>query len=117
MADGTGKPRSKDRHDWLVLVPLGHPYKQFVSDLAGYDPPEYGGSAESVVPPVVAWLATRPDAVQCPNPQEVLTSLPVVHGALTELREKWHGQVPWADLLMEAIRIGGEAGLIPVLDG
>jgi hypothetical protein len=38
-------------------------------------------------------------------PQEVLTSLPDLHVALTELREKWYGQVPWADLVMGAIRV------------
>jgi hypothetical protein len=113
MAESTAKPKSKDRHDWLVLVPRGHPYKQFVSDLAGYDPPEYDGSPESVVPSVMSWLATRPDAVQCPMPQEVLTSFPDLHVAFTELLEKWYGQVPWADLVMEAIRVGSESGLIP----
>src|ERR1700683_816583 len=52
-----------EEHDWLVLVPEGHKYLQFVSDLAAYDPAPYDGSVEGVVLPVMAWLATRKDAV------------------------------------------------------
>ncbi|PYQ67035.1 MAG: hypothetical protein DMF53_02460, partial [Acidobacteria bacterium] len=32
------KSRPNQRHDWLVLVPDGHGYLKFVSDLAGFDP-------------------------------------------------------------------------------
>jgi hypothetical protein len=117
MAERTAKRKLKDRHDWLLLVPQGHRYAQFVSDLAGYDPTEYDGTPSGAVPPVMAWLATRPDAaVQCTMPREVLTCLPDFHIALTELREKWRGQAPWRDLVSEAQRVGRESGLIPAVD-
>lgn len=117
MAERVGKRTSKSAHDWVLLVPREHPYRRFVSDLAGYDPTEYDGTPDGIVPAIMSWLATRPDAVQCPTPREVLTSLPNFHVAVRDLSEKWRGQEPWADLLLEAFRIGREHGLIPVGDG
>jgi hypothetical protein len=116
MAERTAKRKLKDRHEWLLLVPQGHPYRQFVSDLAGYDPTEYDRTPNGVVSPVIAWLATRPDApVQCTIPRDVLSSLPDFHIALTELREKWQGQPPWRDLVSEAQSIATKNGLIPIV--
>jgi len=56
--------RESFTHDWLLLVPEGHQYLKFVSDLAGFDPLRYTGTAESAVPKVMLWLATRPDAAR-----------------------------------------------------
>src|SRR5690348_8716107 len=56
-------------------------------------------------------LATRPDAVQCPTPREVLESLADFYTAAKALGDRWHGQAPWADLVLEAIRVGRERGL------
>lgn len=50
-------------HDWLVLVPEGHAYGQYVSDLSAYDPVAHDGSVPGVVASVMRWQATRPDAV------------------------------------------------------
>lgn len=113
MAESAAKRRLKDRHDWLLMVPRDHPYRHFISDLAGYDPTEYDGTPPGAVPAVMAWLATRQDAVACPTPSDVLKILPDFHAALSELRGRWHGQAPWADLVLEAIKIGSNAGLIP----
>ena len=61
--------RSVDaEHDWLMLVPKGHSYHGFLTDLAGYDPIEYDESVESAIPSVMAWLATRPYAITTPTP-------------------------------------------------
>src|SRR5208282_5897927 len=43
MANSVGA-RKSSAHDWLVLVPKGHPYRKYISDLAGYDPTEHDGS-------------------------------------------------------------------------
>jgi hypothetical protein len=38
----------KKQHDWMVLVPQGHAYQRFISDLLGHDPVFYdGGIRES----------------------------------------------------------------------
>jgi hypothetical protein len=114
MGEGIGRRGSSYRHDWLLLVPRDHPYRRFISDLAGYDPTEYDGTVAGVVPAVMAWLATRPDAVQCPTPDAVLGSLPDFYKAAKELGDRWRGQTPWADLVLEAMRVGQHKALIPV---
>ena len=105
--------RNEASHDWLVLVPKGHIYARFVSDLAGYDPTEYDGTASTVVPAVMSWLATRPDAVRTPTPQAVVTALPVFIAARANLCTAWCDQVPWSDILIEGMRVAQKAGLIP----
>jgi hypothetical protein len=50
-------------HDWLVLVPQGHAYLRFISDLAAYDPATHDGSVPGVVVAVMAWLSTRREAI------------------------------------------------------
>lgn len=113
MAERFGEHQGRNCHDWLLLVPVGHHYARFVSDLAGFDPSEHDGSAGTVVPAVMAWLATRQDAVQCPSPQPVLDALPRFQAARADLCAAWCGREPWADLLMTGIEIGSNAGLIP----
>ncbi len=90
-------------HDWLALVPEGHQYAKFVSDLAGFDPLQYDGRADSVVPAVMSWLATRPDAVRTPSPKSVLDALPKFTAKKSELREEWNDNIPWADLVLAAL--------------
>lgn len=98
-------PESTEEHDWLLLVPEGHQYVKFVSDLAGFDPSRYDGTTESVVPRVMSWLATRPDAVRTPTPKTVLGALPRFKAEKSRLEEEWHGEVPWADLVLSALEI------------
>jgi hypothetical protein len=114
MAERANRRRAKDQHDWLLLVPRSHPYGRFISDLAGYDPTEYDGTAASVVPAVMSWLATRQDAVTCPTPSDVLDALPEFDVALAGLRGRWHGLAPWEDLVLQVIEVGRQRGLIQV---
>lgn len=97
--------RAAQQHDWLLLVPEGHAYLKFVSDLAGFDPLRYDGKTESVVPTVVSWLATRPDVVRTATPKEVLSALPEFQFEKTRLRRDWGERLPWADLVLAAVRI------------
>ena len=97
--------RKSLKHDWLLLVPEGHQYVKFVSDLAGFDPLQYDGTAGSIVPKVVSWLATRPDAVSTHTPKAVLDALPQFQKEKSRLRDEWHGDVPWADLVLAAMEI------------
>ena len=55
-------------HDWLVLVPEGHEYLSFISDLGPFDPKKHQGTTETIIPPVVNWLRTRPDSAVSPFP-------------------------------------------------
>ncbi len=98
-------PQESSKHDWLLLVPDGHQYLTFVSDLAGFDPLRYGGTTESAVPKVMLWLATRPDVVRTPTPRAVLDALPEFEREKARLKKEWHGNVPWADLVLAALDI------------
>jgi hypothetical protein len=72
----TSARREADRHDWLVMVPTGHQYGRFISDLAGFDPVTHNGSDRGLVVAVMTWLATRTDSAGTLSPQQVLKDLP-----------------------------------------
>jgi hypothetical protein len=92
-----------DKHDWLLLVPEAHAYARFVSDLAGFDACRYAGGIDSLIPKVMTWLATRPDAVRTPNPTSVLKALPEFTVKRRALNDDWGSDnVPWADVIVAA---------------
>ncbi len=97
--------KKRDRHDWLVLVPEGHQYVRFVSDLAGFDPMRYDGTTEAMVPKVMSWLATRPETLRTPTPSNVLAALPRFRAEKDRRQADWRGELPWVDLLIAAIEI------------
>jgi hypothetical protein len=99
-----------DEHDWLLLVPEGHAYLRFVSDLAAYDPATHDGSIESAILPVTAWLSTRRDAVLPTTPREVLTKLPLFQARKQELDAAWGGYPPWPDIVLAAINVAKTPG-------
>lgn len=101
---------SGEVHDWLVLVPQGHDYVRFISDMAGFDPKTYDGTVETLVPSVMAWLATREDAVRTATPKQVLSALPVFRERLNALRTDWGGEAPWGDTVLAAIDIAKGIG-------
>jgi len=104
-----------EAHDWLCLVPDGHAHTKVLSDLAGYDPEAHDGSKDAIVASMMSWLATRPDAIRTPKPSEVLVALPEFEIRLQQLRSDWGGKPPWSDILLAAMRVAQEAGLIPVV--
>lgn len=97
--------RAADKHDWLVLVPHGHPYQAFISDISGFDPGTHDGSGPGIVTTVMTWLATRPDAVSTPNPQQVIALLPDFEEEIRTLRESWGSSPPWADIMSACLRL------------
>jgi len=95
-----------DRHDWLLLVPNGHYYKRFVSDLAGYDPKEYDGSEETVIRAVMIWLLSRQGTLRQKreiNPSAVFELLNEFKGAKQKLYDQWREEIPWSLLLDSAM--------------
>ena len=91
-------------HDWLVLVPAGHSYSRFISDLGAFDPATHDGSVEKIVSAVMAWLLTRKDAIADVTPQLVLSKLPEFLTRKKILDDAWGGHPPWADTVLLAIR-------------
>ncbi len=97
--------RLADRHDWLVLVPLGHRYEAFISDILGFDPGRHDKSVPAIVKAVMTWLATRLDAVRTPNPQQVISALPEFDDEIRALRDTWGPSPPWADIVLAGLKI------------
>jgi hypothetical protein len=108
MARRYSAQRRAGRHDWLVLVPEGHRYHAFVSDLAGFDPKVHDGSVRGIVLAVMGWLVTREDAVRMPDPQQVLSALPTFQSELGRLREAWGLSPPWAEIVLAAKKTARE---------
>lgn len=104
MARRYTQTKRTQRHDWFLLVPKGHPYQKFISDLGGFDPSPYDGTVKTLVERVLAWLATRPDTVQTPTPQDVLNALPAFVAEKAKLKIQWGEDIPWADVVLAARR-------------
>jgi hypothetical protein len=91
-----------EEHDWLLLVPRGHSYMQYVSDLAGYDAKQYDVTPESAIPAVMSWLLTRSNASPGPTPKRVLEKLPRFDAAREQLAVEWSKDIPWTELILAA---------------
>jgi hypothetical protein len=102
--------RAADRHDWLVMVPAGHRYGRYISDLAGFDPVAHDGTERGLIVNVMAWLATRADAVGTLSPQQVLKGLPQFRREMRSLRKIWGQWPPWVDVVLAALRIAKQLG-------
>jgi hypothetical protein len=93
-------------HDWLLLVPEGHEYVRFISDLAGVDPKRHDDSVETIVPKILSWLHTLPEAERKLKPARVLAALPDFEKEKALLRTEWQQpEIPWTDLVQAAINI------------
>lgn len=92
-------------HDWMVMVPDGHLYQQFISDLAGFDPKTHDGSQERVAVAVLSWLSTRPTAPVVVGPDEVLPKLSRFSELMRELDKEWDSNPPWSHVIELAVNI------------
>jgi hypothetical protein len=94
-----------DAHDWLVMVPGGHVFQRFVSDLAGFDPATHDGSPERVAIAVLSWLMTRPTIDVAVGPDELIPNLGPYLAAKRSLDEEWNGSPPWGQVLDLAVEV------------
>jgi len=102
--------RAGERHDWLVMVPTGHQYSRYISDLAGFDPVTHDGTERGLILAVMAWLATRADAVGKVSPQEVFKGLPQFRREMRSLRKTWGQWPPWVDVVLAALKVAKQLG-------
>ena len=86
---------TEQQHDWLLLISSGHPYQHFLSDLSGFDPAHHDGTVQTLVPKVMLWLASRPNAIPSSTPGQVLGALPRFRLRKQELGIDWGGETPW----------------------
>lgn len=85
-------------HDWLTLVPGGHEYVRFVSDLAGFDPHQHDESVEAVVRTGMAWLWTLETAIPAHRPDDVVAALPKFTAARQQLDLEFASVPPWSEV-------------------
>jgi hypothetical protein len=101
-------------HDWCLLVKRGSGYKQFISDLAGYDPKEYDGDVASAVKCFMSWLVVTQDASGAPvSPSQVLNTLDQFRHEVSALRDDWGEDVPWNLIVAAAEGTASQNELIP----
>jgi hypothetical protein len=84
-----------DEHNWLLLVPQGHQYMTFISDLAGFDPKPHDGTVEAIVRAVVTWLVTQNEGISMRTPKQVLDALPAFQAEIIQLKDHWGAEPPW----------------------
>lgn len=95
--------RFPESHEWLVLVPRGHLYNRFISDLSGYDPLEHDEDVNTVVRNVMSWLVTKPEAVApYPRPSKVVTAFEAFYADKMSLSDEWGENIPWFELIQAA---------------
>ncbi len=92
----------RDSHDWLVLVPEGHEYLKFISDLGAFDPKMHNGTKETAVPPVVNWLNSRLREPVSILPDQVIGRLPAFLEEIAKLRRRSGGELPWSTAVSTA---------------
>ena len=93
------------KHEWMVMVPQGHTYARFISDLNGFDPARHDGTVRGVVTQVLSWLSERPMVSAWPEPRILLDALPRFEGAVHALRKQWEpADPPWREVVAAAKR-------------
>jgi hypothetical protein len=93
----------RNSHEWFALVPAGHDYARYVSDLSGFDLDAYDGKEESIVRLVMGWLLTRDESTSDLEPPDVINALPAFIEEQRRLAVVWDGNVPWKKLRKAAL--------------
>lgn len=92
---------TKRPHNWLVLVPEGHIYQRFISDLAGFDPGKHAQSPASVIREVSAWLRLQADVIDpAPSALQIHAAFDDFRNQVGSLRTAALDKDSWPDLLL-----------------
>lgn len=89
-------------HDWLGLLPGAHAHGEFISDLAGYDLQSHDETPDTIIPPVLAWLSTRPGLPPVPravNPSSLCELMDEFLQLLEVEEMRWRGHLPWSRIV------------------
>lgn len=97
--------RRTERHDWMAMVPSGHAYGRYISDLAGFDPATHDGTDRGLIFALMPWLITREGAEGTLSPQRVTAALPRFGREMRLLRKTWGNWPPWADVILAAQKV------------
>lgn len=92
-------------HDWMAMVPGGHIFQRYISDLAGFDPFTHDGSPKRVSLAVLSWLITRPTAETDVEPGDVIPKLAEYTASKRKLDDRWEANPPWGKVIDLAVEV------------
>ena len=99
LKEGTATP-----HNWVALVPEHFIHQKFISDLAGYDPPDHDQKAPTVIRKVAAWLSMQPDFTQpTPTARTILDAYPNFCVLLDNEKTDGLGTLTWPAIIKSVL--------------
>jgi hypothetical protein len=97
---------SGNPHNWVALVPPGFVHQKFISDLAGFDPPEHEQTPASVIKAISGWLTIQPDySPPAPSPKAILEAFPKLIELLEEAKAEALGHLTWPVIVKNVERV------------
>ncbi len=102
-----GENPDAEAHEWMVMSPSGHIFRQYVSDLAGIDPLMHDGTPQEVCTAALAWLVTLESAPEVNvAPPDVLAKLGAYSKRKRALDDEWpNAGAPWKRVLELALEV------------
>jgi hypothetical protein len=90
-------------HNWVALVPERFMHQKFISDLAGFDPPDHDQTPQIVIRKVAAWLSMQPDFTQpTPTAKTILETYPAFCALLADAKADSLGTLTWPSIIKSA---------------
>jgi hypothetical protein len=101
QSKGSGTP-----HNWVAMVPHGFVHQEFISDLAGFDPPAHEQTPVSVIKAISGWLTIQPDySPPAPSPRAILEAYPKLVELLEEAKTEGLGHLTWPVIVRSVERV------------
>ena len=90
-------------HNWVALVPEKFVHQKFISDLAGFDPPDHDQQPPTVIRKVAAWLIMQPDFTPpAPTAKTILEAYPSFCDRLAVAKADSLGTLTWPSIIKSA---------------
>lgn len=87
-------------HNWVALVPEHFEHQKFISDLAGFDPPDHDQQPATVIRKVAAWLSVQPDFMgPTPTAKTILEAYPDFCALLDAAKGDALGVLTWPAII------------------
>lgn len=87
-------------HNWVALVPEHFVHQKFISDLAGFDPPDHDQQPATLIRKVAAWLSMQPDFTPpTPTAKAILEAYPSFCDLLAAAKEEALGTLTWPAII------------------
>lgn len=101
-------------HNWVALVPVQFVHQKFISDLAGFDPPDHDEQPATVIRRVAAWLSMQPDFTPpTPSAKVIFDAYQGFRQQLENARAEALGTLTWPAIL-ECAQVAVAAMPIPL---